>query len=183
MAFNINDIRAQMQYGGARPSLFQVTLTNPINGIADLKAPFMIRATSLPQWTLGVAPVSYFGREIKLAGSRKIESWNVTVYNDEDYLVRNAIEQWSNAINSLEGNLNTTGSAAPLNYKSQAIVTHYGKTGDIIRTYQFNGIWPSSVAGMELNWENGDEIQTFDVTFEVDTFEVVSTVTGNAGGK
>ena len=37
MAFNINEIKSQMALGGARPSLFQVSLTNPVNAAGDLK--------------------------------------------------------------------------------------------------------------------------------------------------
>ncbi|MBF9687132.1 hypothetical protein IAI39_11615, partial [Streptococcus pseudopneumoniae] len=77
----------------------------PVNATGDLKAPFMIRATQLPEFTVGVINVRYFGREIKLAGGRKFGEWNVTVFNDEDYLVRNSLENWSNAINLLENNI------------------------------------------------------------------------------
>ena len=29
MAFNVNDIKAQLEFGGARPTLFQVQIINP----------------------------------------------------------------------------------------------------------------------------------------------------------
>lgn len=182
MAFSINEIRAQMTLGGARPSLFNVQITNPINQLGDQKFTFMCRAASLPSWNNGVIEVPYFGRKIKLAGSRDFDPWPVQIYNDEDYLVRNGLEQWSNAMNSLEGNLNTTGSSSPLNYKTQATVTQYGKTGQVLRVYQFNGIWPSQVADVELNWDAGDQIMTFATTFQYDNFEVIGGITGNAGG-
>jgi hypothetical protein len=182
MAFSINDIVSQMQYGGARPALFQATITNPVNATGDLKAPFMIRATQLPEFTVGVINVPYFGREIKLAGGRKFGEWNVTVFNDEDYLVRNSMENWSNAINLLENNITSLGTSAPLEYKSQALVNHFGKDGQILRTYQFNGIWPSAVSAMDLDWQNADAIQEFQVTFQYDSFAVVGGKTGNAGG-
>jgi hypothetical protein len=48
MAFNINEIKSQLTFGGAKASLFQVQITNPINGLADLKTPFMVQAAALP---------------------------------------------------------------------------------------------------------------------------------------
>ena len=36
MAFNVQEIRSQLVGGGARPSLFQVTLQNPVNAEADI---------------------------------------------------------------------------------------------------------------------------------------------------
>jgi hypothetical protein len=182
MAFNINEIRSQLAHGGARPSHFQILVTNPINSLGDQKFAFTARAAQIPTWTTGVIPVFYFGRQIKVSGPRQFEPWNVTVYNDEDFLVRNALEQWSNAINTLQGNLQVTGSSSPAEYKSQGIITQYGKAGQVLRQYQFNGMWPSRVNAIEVDWTNGDAIEEFQVTFEFDEFEVIGGQTGNAGG-
>jgi hypothetical protein len=99
MAFNVNEIRSQMVGGGARPTLFQVQITNPANGAGDLKVPFMVKATSLPASNLGTIEVGYFGRKVKVAGDRTFDEWSVTVINDEDFLIRNAMEEWMNQIN------------------------------------------------------------------------------------
>ena len=84
MAFNINEIKSQLALGGARPSLFQVTLTNPVNAAADLKFPFMCRAAQMPASTLGMIEVPYFGRKIKIAGDRTdtLEEFTVTFQYD-----------------------------------------------------------------------------------------------------
>jgi hypothetical protein len=94
MAFNVNELRSQLTLGGAKPTLFQVQLANPVNSAGDLKLPFMCKAASLPASTLGTVSVPYFGRTIKLAGDRTFEEWEVTIINDEDFLVKNAIEEW-----------------------------------------------------------------------------------------
>lgn len=181
MAFNVNEIRSQLTLGGARSSLFQVTLTNPANSIGDIKIPFMVRASSIPAATLGVIEVPYFGRKVRLAGDRTFGEWSVVVLNDEDFLIRNAMEEWSNQINTLQGNLRGFGAASPLLYKSTAAVTQYSKTGTPIREYTFNGIFPIEVSPIELDWGNTDTIQEFQVTFAYDWWEV-SGATGDAGG-
>ena len=182
MAFNIEEIRSQLTLGGARPSLFQVSITNPVNGVADIKTPFMVRASQVPASTLGVVQVPYFGRTIKLAGTRTYATWSVNVINDEDFLIRNALEQWSHAINSARGNLRTVGTASPLLYKATAEVTQFSKTGVPVRTYKLNGIFPTTIEAMGLDWAQGDQIQEFGVSFEYDYWEVSGGVTGNAGG-
>ena len=194
MAFNVNEIRSQLTLGGARSSLFQVTLTNPANGVGDIKVPFMVRASSIPAATLGVIEVPYFGRKVKMAGNRTFDNWQVTVMNDEDFLVRNAFELWSSYINShennlrdasvintLQGNLRGFGAASPLLYKSTASVTQYSKTGAPLREYTFNGIFPIEVSTIDLDWGNTDSIQEFSVTFAYDWWEVGG-ATGDAGG-
>ena len=121
MSFNINEIRANLAQGGARPNLFQVTITNPVNPIGDLKLPFLCQAAQLPATTITPINIPYFGRQIKIAGNRTFDPWTVNIMNDEDFLVKNAMESWVNAINSLQGNINTLG-ASPTLYKSQATV-------------------------------------------------------------
>jgi len=181
MAFNINEIRSQLTLGGARNSLFQVQITNPVNGIGDIKVPFMVRATTIPEATLGVIEVPYFGRKIRLAGDRTYGTWSVQVINDEDFLIRNALEEWSNKIQTFEGNLRDFGSASPLQYKQTATVTQFSKTGVPIREYTFNGIFPTSISTIDLDWNSTDTIEEFSVTFAYDWWDV-SGATGDAGG-
>ena len=182
MAFNINDIRAQLAFGGARPSLFQVIISNPVNPVADIKLPFLCKTAQMPSSQLGLIEVPYFGRKLKLAGDRTFDAWTVTIINDEDFLIRNAMEQWNNYIQLYQQNVTALGTGAPSLYKSQATVTQYGKAGEVLRVYQFNGIFPQAVGPIELAWNTVDEIEEFQVQFQYDTFEVLNSITGNAGG-
>lgn len=178
---NINEFKAGLPFGGARNTLFQVTITNPVNSAGDLRTPFNVTAASLPPLSLGQVKVPYMGRSIPLAGDRVYPPWNVTVINDEDFLIRNAMENWNNAINTFEGNVNAFATDSPNEYKSQAQVFQYNKRNQIIRTYQFNGIWPAEITEIELDWGATDRIQSFQVVFAYDNWSV-SGVTGNAGG-
>lgn len=180
MAFSVNDIIANLRLGGARPTLFRVLLDTPFSGTSiNNIAPFMIQASSLPGSTIGAIEVPYFGRRVRIAGDRTFEPWQVMVLNDEDFKVRHAIEQWHNRINSLQGNLNTTGSSAPSNYKTQAEVQQFSKAGgNPIRSYRFYGLFPTEISPIELDWNNTDTIETFMVNFSYDWYEVVG---GNTG--
>mgnify|MGYP003120707841 CR=1 FL=1 len=182
MAFNINEIKSQLTFGGARNSLFQVTITNPANGTGDIKVPFMVKAAQIPAATLGIIEVPYFGRKVRIAGDRSFAEWTATIINDEDFLIRNAMEEWSNTINGFNNNLRQFGAASPSLYKSTATVQQFSKTGVPLRTYQFNGIFPSEVSTIDLSWETVDTIEEFTVTFQYDSWEVIGGTTGNAGG-
>ena len=182
MAFNINEIKSQLTLGGARQSLFQVQFNNPANTSANLKVPFMVRSAAIPEARIGNIQVGYFGRKINLAGDRTYDAWAVTVINDEDFLIRNSLEQWSNRINSFEGNLRNFGSSSPAAYKRDAKVTQFSKTGIPIREYTFHGIYPGDISNIELDWDATDRIEEFRVTFLYDFWDVSGGVTGNAGG-
>lgn len=176
MAFSVSDIKANFQGGGARQNKFQVEITNRGNNIADLKTPFLVESASLPGLQIGTVPVSYFGRVCKLAGDRVYPDWTVTVMNDEDFLIRNAMEEWSNKINSFEGNVRTL-----RDYKSRAQVIQFGKDGSRLRTYTFEGLFPSQITPIDLDWGITDQFERFQVSFEYD-YWTVNGSTGNAGG-
>ena len=95
MAFNVNQFRTQLTGDGARPNLFEVRLTFPgyasSGASASAKSSFMVKTAALPGSTLGMVTVPYFGREVKVAGNRTFADWSVTIINDEDFLIRNAM--------------------------------------------------------------------------------------------
>jgi len=178
MAFNINDFKNRgLTLGGARPTLFQVTLATPFGAAAGAleKFTFTCKSTSVPAATISPIDIGYFGRKIHLAGDRNFADWSVVIMNDEDFLVRNMFEQWSNLINSFVGNQTTLTNNT---YKStDALVTQYGKDGTIIKNYSFVGIFPLTVDPMGLSWDSQNSIQEFGVTFSYDYW--VPYVNGN----
>lgn len=183
MAFNINDLRANLDLGGARPTLFTVQLTMPAgvdNGAAARKLTYTAQSTQIPSSNLGTIGVPYFGRVIKLAGDRSFEPWSCNILVDEDYVTREAFEAWHQLINSRVDNLRETATANPNLYKTSAVVTQYGKTGNVLRRYTFQGLWPSEVGPIELAWSAQDQLEQFNVTFQYDWFDV-SGPTGTGG--
>ena len=173
MAFNINEFKSQLTGGGARSNLFQVQILNPVDSTADFKVPFMASASTLPASSIAsIDTIKYFGRTIKYAGERTFAQWSVTIINDEDFLVRNAMEAWMNGIASHDTNLQSL----PQDYKSNALITQYSKSGDPLRTYKFEGLFPTEIAAQAMSWET-DGIQSFDVTFSYDLWMVE----GNTG--
>lgn len=171
MAFDVTQFRAALIGDGARPNLFQVELDFPDyvnNGnLAGLKSTFMVNSAQLPESNLGTAPLFYFGREVKLAGNRTYTPWTVNVINDEDFIIRNAMESWFEGINSPEGNIRDV-RAATLDggYGVDARVTQYSKTGVPIKTYKFVGLFPVNISPIDLNWQSNDTIEEFSVTFD-----------------
>ena len=175
MAFNVNDFRSQLIGDGARPNLFQVTLTFPTftlnGGAAGAKTTFMAKAAQLPGSTVNQVPVYYFGREMKFAGNRAFTDWTLTIINDEDFLVRNAMESWMNAISSHVTNTRNTAASNPSAYTVDAVVNQYGKTGNIIKSYTFVGLFPVDLSPIDLGWDNNDSIEEYSTTFAFQYWE------------
>lgn len=179
MPFNINEIRSQLVHGGWRPSHFQVIITNPYDTNSDLKTPFMVRSAQLPSYNLGQIPVYYFGRPIYVPGDRTMEPWTTTVINDEDFVIKNALEIWHNEINANQRNVSSTNLVNEL--KSVGIIRAFGKDGRVLREYQLNGLWPMTIAAIEADWQATDTIGEFQVTWSFDDCEVIGGITGTGG--
>jgi hypothetical protein len=179
MAFNVTEFRANMVGDGARPNLFAVTLVFPsfvANGsTAGQKVTFMAKGTQLPGSTINPVPVYYFGREMKLAGNRTFADWTLQIINDEDFTIRNALESWMNAINSNGSNIRSGAAKGPSTYTVDAIVTQYGKTGDVLKTYKFVGLFPVDLAAIDLDWGSNDSIEEFSATFAYQYWEANTT--------
>ena len=190
MSFNVSTFRANLLNDGARPSLFEVVLPFPAGvytaptggtaaaGIANPQVgtssfSFVCRATTLPADSISSIVIPYFGREIKVAGTRTFTQWTCTIINDESFSVRNNLELWMNAINSHAGNIRTPAFAPPAAYQADAIVKQYGKIGPaaVIKAYKMVGCFPTDLAAIDLDWALGDQIEEYTVTFDYQWWE------------
>ena len=176
---NITNFRDRLVGGGARPNLFEVNIELPdgVIGQADYRddVRFMVKAAEIPAANIGNIPVPFRGRVLPVAGDRTFDPWTVTVINDSKFNIRDAMEQWSNKINDLQFDV---GDISPSNYQTKAEVfqlSRGGKTtsasstgGETIvelRKYNFEGIYPSVVSSIPLDYGATDSIEEFQVTF------------------
>ena len=172
--FNINTFKTRgLIYGGARPTLFEVYMTPPpgigIDQDSRDKFRFTCRGAALPAATIQSIDVGYFGRKVKVQGDRTFADWQVTVMNDEDFLVRSMFEKWSNALNRMESNVRDPNFSETENsYKVDLDVIQYGKAGDLIRQYTIIGGFPTDVSEIALDWDTTNQIETFTVRFAYD---------------
>ena len=176
---NITNFRDRLVGGGARPNLFEVNIELPdgVIGQADYRddVRFMVKAAEIPAANIGNIPVPFRGRVLPVAGDRTFDPWTVTVINDSKFNIRDAMEQWSNKINDLQFDV---GDISPSNYQTKAEVFQLsrggkttsasstgGETINVLRTYNFEGIYPSVVLSLTLDYGATDSIEEFQVTF------------------
>ena len=169
---NIDDFKANLIGGGARANQFRVTLTPPPGiaiGLDVRRASFLCRATNLPANSITEIAIPFRGRSIYIAGDRVFdEAWTTTFMNDTDFMVRNAMEAWSNGINDLANN---TGVVAPSDYQADLTVEQLDRDDTILKTYIFRSAFPTTVGTIDLTSENADAIEEFEVTWRYQHFE------------
>ena len=79
----------------------------------------MVKAAEIPAANIGNIPVPFRGRVLPVAGDRTFDPWTVTVINDAQFNIRDAMEQWSNLINDLQFDV---GDINPADYQTKAEV-------------------------------------------------------------
>ena len=180
---SISDFKSALVGGGARPNLFEVELTTLPNGVswdAD-NFRYMCKASSLPASNIAAIDVPFRGRIFKVAGDRTIETWSVTVINDEDFKLRNAFEQWMEQIAKLDNNL---GATLPESYMTNATVYQLGRgstpssvnsdgnSNSVLKEYEFVDIFPTTISAIDLSYDSSDTIEEFTVDFNVQSYRL-----------
>ena len=173
----------------ARPNLFQVSIYLPKTQLTPLQpvndalvtstqdnegqgttsldelTQFMVKAASFPASTIGVVEVPFRGRQLKIAGDRTYEPWSVTVLNDEGFTIRQQMETWAQTIQ--EYKINGSSAQNTGEYMGRAIVDQLSRDGEIIKQATLEGIWPSNISALDLDWGTNDTPEEYTVEFQV----------------
>ena len=174
----LSQFKATLKDGGARPNLFEVTITPPNGSGVTLGNDFSIlcKASSLPASNIGSIDVPYRGRTFKVAGDRTYDPWSVTIINDEDFKIRKAMETWMQYIGQYEDG---SGRMNPNDYMASAIVrqlkrgasTANASSGaglaDGTGVYKFHDIFPTNISAIDLSYDSTDTIEEFTVEFQI----------------
>ena len=170
--FNINEFRGKLKDGGIRPNQFSVSISTPpllvSTGLAETSS-FLVSVAELPGQTIGVAPVYYRGREIKMAGDKVFAPFTCTAINDTDMSIRSALEQWMNII---ESNGGKDGATVPANYMSTIIVSQLDRKGNVVRAYKLIDAFPVDISPIGLDFAANDQMSTFSMTFQYQYFTI-----------
>ena len=168
----IDDFKANLIGGGARANQYRVTVTPPPGiaiGLDVRRTSFLVRSSNLPALSLGEIPIAFRGRNIYIAGDRTFdEQWTTTFFNDTDFMIRNAMERWSNGINDLADN---TGVIAPADYQTDLTVEQLDRDDTVLKSYIFRSAWPIAVSSIDLTSDNATAIEEFSVTWRYQHFE------------
>ena len=166
---DITKFRDKLNKGGARSNLFEVEIKDIPGGGEDVQdeVRFLVKAAEIPASNIGNIPVPFRGRVLPVAGDRTFDPWTVTIINN-DFKIRDSMERWSNFINDM---VLANGSVDPESYQKSALVKQLsrdaasGDKPDILRQYNFIGIYPNVISNIPLDYGATDQIEEFQVTF------------------
>lgn len=188
----ITGFKERLAGGGTRPNLFEVSIPSLPQtlgitwGREDAETfSYMCKAAAIPGSSINPIDVPFRGRTLKVQGDRTVNTWTVTIINDEDFRLHTAFMQWMNGMNKAE---NATGATSPSAYMVDAYVNQLGRGADVgrfsnrnsatggavgnapirpLRTFKLYDIWPSDVGELALSYESSDQIGEFTVEFQI----------------
>jgi hypothetical protein len=167
---NISDFKAALIGGGARSNLFQIGFTFPafVQGgtIASQQMAFLASSASLPETSVKEIAVPFQGRDVYVAGEREFGTWDIEIYNDTSFSIRNPLEQW---VNSIQNPDSLYGLTDPASYQVNAAVYQLDRTGAILQYYEFIDMWPTKVEAIQLSYESAS-VEKFRVTLRYNYF-------------
>jgi hypothetical protein len=178
MANSIQDFKSALIGGGARPNLFEVTIPAPPAGVTLTENfPILCKSAALPASNIASIDVPFRGRIFKVAGDRTFDTWTITVINDQDFLIRDAMEAWMQSIGQYADG---SGFTNPSDYMCDAFVKQFrrgtsavgkniavGNPLEVAATYKFFDIFPTNIAAIDLSYDSSDTIEEFTVEFQV----------------
>ena len=190
MANSLTKFKSILAGGGARPNLFEVTISD-FPGYTDAVGEdikFLCKGAQLPESTVGLVEVPFRGRTFKVAGDRTFAPWSITVINDTDFAIRNAMETWMQTIAQYKDG---SGATDPGEYMREATVsqllrdpsttgatagggTNINNIDEQAGQYKFYDIWPTNVSAIDLSYDSSDVIEEFTVEFQVNYWAPLS---------
>jgi len=169
---NIEEFKARLGAGGARPNQFRVTLAFPgYVGNVDNSYSLLVTGAALLASNVNPAIIQYRGREIKLAGERIFDPFTITIVNDSDFSLRTPFEEWMNGLNDREDN---TGVLTPSDYQADIMVEHLDRNDEVLAggKYTLRNAFPINMSEIALQYAQNDIFEEFTVTFQYTHYDV-----------
>jgi len=167
MVLNVQQFKTELVKGGSRANLFEAEINLPAslgsNEITKVSK-FLVKTAEIPGSTITPIIIPFRGRQLKISGDRTFDPWTVTIINDGDMKIRKGIEEWMNSINNHEDN-----QGAVDNYFAQLNVAQIDRQlGKEVKgqKWTFVDAWPSDLGPISVSFDNENQIQEYQVTFQ-----------------
>ena len=160
----LSSFRGALTHGGARPSLFDVTISKPNTDVTGevTNMATHCNVSAIPGLTVTPIERQYFGRTVKIPGDMVFGDLSTTIINSQDYSLRKVLEKWMDTMNSTGGNLGYSDSTSGF---GTVTLKQYSKVGSVLLKWIFVDAWPQTISEIALSYDTASDIEQFDVTW------------------
>ena len=176
--FAVSKLKGALASGGARPSLFEFTITSPPTGVGTSlnNIKYLCQVSALPPLTVTPIEKMYFGRTVKIPGDIVFGDLTTTIYQTEDGNERFNLESWMDKINGHVDNVSSLEDETTNfmgKYSGVGTLFQYAKDGETtLSEVEFVDMWPQSITEIALSYDTASDLEQFDVTWSYNHYEV-----------
>ena len=175
--FNLSKFKGALVRGGARPSLFEFTVTGtPGSSALDTELDNIqssCQVSALPPLTVSPIEKMYMGRTVKIPGDMVFGDLTTTIYQTQTGTERAALNTWMQEINGHASNVTTLSDGSFMGmYSGTIVLTQYDKEGNSLVEIEFVDAWPQTVSEIALSYDTASDIEQFDVTWAYQHYKV-----------
>ena len=159
----LSNLKGALTHGGARPSLFEITVSKPtaVSGSFDNMASHC-NVSAIPPLTVTPIERQYFGRTVKIPGDMVFGDLSTTIINTQNFSLKKVIENWMGAINGTGTNYGYSDSTSGF---GTVTLKQYSKGGSVLLKWTFVDAWPQTISEIALSYDTASDIEQFDVTW------------------
>ena len=168
---DLRSILSKVKGGIAKTNLYSLSIPNKL---PDLD--FHGKGTQLPASELGTIEVPYRGRKLKVPGQRTFADWTVTIMETADMGIRASLENWLNQLDDSE-----SGKRDPSQMVDNVTVSVLTTKGTVAMVYTLFGAFPTSIASVDLSFDEQTAPLEYQVTFQY-SYHTVKKGGGAGGG-
>lgn len=149
--------------GGSRQNRFRLTISLPTSvGGNATKLQILCNSTTVPGYTRGAITINRLGKTGRIAGDAvSTETFPATMQVPKDaQVVYTTFSNWFKLPDTTN------------DYKSEVLFEQLDIQNNVTYTWKATGVWVSTLPDISFDQTAQDTIQTFDVTFTIDTIDV-----------
>ncbi len=170
MAFSLSTFQSALASGGARPSLFKMTISGQPTGVtsADVaNIEYFCNVSAFPPLSITPIERQYFGRTTKIPGDMTFGDLSTSIIQTEGGAERIAMEKWMDAINKTSTNAMDATNVSANGFTGTVNLQQYGKAGlaTALHTVTFVDCWPNQIGEISMSYDTASDIEVFDVTW------------------
>ena len=142
----------QREFQIQRKNHFEITFDS---SMVNSGLSFLVTSFGLPKESTDTFKANFWNDSVNLPGKTNFETSQLVIRDAINYDTEKKFLGWRLRVY----NPKTGKVGYAEDFKSNAIVKEYSPSGDVVRTWQLIGCWPSSVEYGELNYEDSGEKQ------------------------
>lgn len=159
--FSIDTFKAKMNSFGTSKSYLWNIVPNIPNADQELGI-YLARSTSMPGKTIEPKEIPWQGMTYKIGGTTSFETWTVTFTVDGKSELYKKMVEWSDSVHDPATNVHGDPGAYMFDQRLD-LLSDDGATS--ILRMKILSAWPSNVGPIELSYDPGGDLSTFDVEF------------------